>query len=52
MNEILIIGAGPAGLAMGGRLRKKGLNFDLVEKATNVASSWRSHYDRLKVTHR
>ena len=49
MNEILVIGAGPAGLAMGGRLRKKGLNFDLVEKAENIASSWRSHYDRLRL---
>jgi len=49
MSEILIIGAGPAGLAMAGRLTKAGLSFDIVEKASDVGSSWRRHYDRLKL---
>ena len=47
MTDTLIIGAGPAGLAMAGRLRQAGHTFDLVDKAPNIASSWRGHYDRL-----
>ncbi|MEL6823829.1 MAG: NAD(P)/FAD-dependent oxidoreductase, partial [Calditrichota bacterium] len=45
--ETLIVGAGPAGLAVAGRLHKQNKTFTIVEKAENVASSWRSHYDRL-----
>lgn len=46
-STVLIIGAGPAGLAVAGRLRKLGINFEIIEKAAAVASSWRGHYDRL-----
>lgn len=47
MAETLIIGAGPAGLAMAGRLKKAGIPFDWFEQSSNLASSWRAHYDRL-----
>ena len=43
----LIIGAGPAGLATAGRLRKAGIDFEIIEKSQAVGNSWRNHYDRL-----
>jgi cation diffusion facilitator CzcD-associated flavoprotein CzcO len=47
VQKILIIGAGPAGLAMAGRLRKAGIDFQIIEQSTDVGSRWRKHYDRL-----
>jgi cation diffusion facilitator CzcD-associated flavoprotein CzcO len=46
-TPILIIGAGPGGLAVGGRLRQAGLDFEVVEQSGNIAHSWHNHYDRL-----
>jgi len=46
-TDIAVIGAGPAGLAVGACLRKAGLNFIILEKDHQVASSWRRHYERL-----
>lgn len=43
----LIIGAGPAGLAVAGRMRKKNLDFVMLEQADKIAWSWHNHYDRL-----
>ncbi len=43
----LIIGAGPAGLAVAGRLRQAGLDFVMIEKSERVGDSWHCHYDRL-----
>jgi lysine/ornithine N-monooxygenase len=43
----LIIGAGPAGLAMAGQLRKAGLDFEIVEQTNKIAPKWHNHYDRL-----
>ncbi len=45
--ERLIIGAGPAGLAVAGRLSIKGLPFTMLEGSNKIASSWHRHYDRL-----
>lgn len=45
--QTAIIGAGPAGLAVAGRLRKLDLPFEIFEKEKSVGSSWRNHYDRL-----
>lgn len=45
--ENLIIGAGPAGLAVAGRLRKLDIPFTLIEKSNKIGFAWHNHYDRL-----
>jgi len=45
--DTLVIGAGPAGLAVAACLKKRGVPFSLVERAGTVGSSWRRHYRRL-----
>lgn len=46
-TENLIIGAGPAGLAIAGRLSKRGVSFEVLERTDKVSWSWHNHYDRL-----
>jgi len=46
-TDVAVIGAGPAGLAVGACLRKAGLNSIILEKNHQVGSSWRRHYERL-----
>ena len=43
----LIIGAGPAGLAMAGRLKNANEDFIIVEQSDKVCNAWHNHYDRL-----
>lgn len=45
--DVTIVGAGPAGLAVGAVLKQRGLTCRLLEREPHVASSWRRHYDRL-----
>ena len=45
--DILVIGAGPAGLAVSACLRDCGLAHSLIDREREVASSWRRHYTRL-----
>jgi len=45
--DTLIIGAGPAGLAMAGRLHANKLPYMILEAADKVAPAWHQHYDRL-----
>jgi cation diffusion facilitator CzcD-associated flavoprotein CzcO len=47
MSYTIIIGAGPAGLAMAGRLSKAGMAFDVLEQSQHIANSWHNHYRRL-----
>jgi putative flavoprotein involved in K+ transport len=42
-----VIGAGPAGLAAAAVLRLQGVPTTVLERGPAVATSWRSHYDRL-----
>ncbi|TJW07348.1 MAG: NAD(P)/FAD-dependent oxidoreductase [Mesorhizobium sp.] len=46
-TNVVIVGAGPAGLAIGACLKKAGLDFVILEKAHEVAPAWRRHYRRL-----
>lgn len=46
---VVIIGAGPAGLATAAALRAKGVRSVVLERNGSVASSWRGHYDRLRL---
>jgi cation diffusion facilitator CzcD-associated flavoprotein CzcO len=46
-TEVVVIGAGPAGLATGACLRERGIPFTILEQAGAVGASWRRHYERL-----
>jgi len=46
-TNVVIVGAGPAGLAVGACLRRAGVDFIMLEKALEVAPAWRRHYRRL-----
>ncbi len=46
-TEVLVIGAGPAGLAVAGCLVQRGLQPLVIDKAGQLAASWRGHYERL-----
>jgi indole-3-pyruvate monooxygenase len=43
----VIVGAGPAGLAVAACLSRAGSPYVLLERETSVAPMWRRHYDRL-----
>lgn len=45
--EAIVIGAGPAGLAVSACLKRAGVSFVLLEREVSVASVWERHYDRL-----
>lgn len=46
-EDILVVGAGPAGLAVSASLRREGLGHLVLERDENIGASWRRHYDRL-----
>lgn len=47
--ETLIIGAGPAGLAVGGALTSRNHDVMLVDESPEVGHRFRSHYKRLRL---
>ena len=46
-TNVVIVGAGPAGLAVAACLKQAGQDFIILEKASEVAPAWRRHYRRL-----
>jgi len=46
-THTLIIGASAAGLASAACLKKKGIEFIILEKHAHIAHAWRHHYERL-----
>lgn len=49
IHKNIIIGAGPSGLSIAGRLSQLKIPFILLEKSENVGNEWRNHYDRLRL---
>jgi indole-3-pyruvate monooxygenase len=43
----IIVGAGPAGLAVAACLARANVPVTVLEQKQSVAASWRGHYDRL-----
>jgi cation diffusion facilitator CzcD-associated flavoprotein CzcO len=46
-TDTIVIGAGPAGLAVGAALRARNVPFVMLERHDRVAFSWHGHYERL-----
>ena len=47
--EVLVVGAGQAGLAIGYKLRERGVSFQIVEAAEEIGTVWRSRWDSLRL---
>lgn len=47
--EVLVIGAGQAGLSMGYYLAQQGRRFQIVDGAPRIGDSWRKRYNSLKL---
>ena len=45
--EAIVVGAGPAGLAVAAAFKARGIEPAILEKADAVGAVWRRHYDRL-----
>jgi putative flavoprotein involved in K+ transport len=46
-HEVVVIGAGQAGLAAGYHLARRGIDFTIVEASNRVGDVWRDRYDSL-----
>jgi putative flavoprotein involved in K+ transport len=47
--DVLVIGGGQAGLAMGYHLAQRGLRFQIVDAGPGIGSVWRSRWDSLQL---
>src|SRR4051812_30256280 len=48
-HQVVIVGAGPAGISTAVALKDLGVQPVVIDRAEAVGSSWRSRYDRLKL---
>jgi putative flavoprotein involved in K+ transport len=48
-GPVYVIGGGPAGLAVGAELSRRGVPALILERGDGVAASWRAGYDRLRL---
>src|SRR3954451_16981946 len=47
--DVLVIGAGQAGLSMAWHLARRGVRYLVVEAAPDIGHSWRTRWDSLKL---
>ena len=47
--DVLVVGAGQAGLAIGYHLQRAGLRFLIVDAAAEIGASWRNRWDSLRL---
>jgi putative flavoprotein involved in K+ transport len=47
--DVLVVGGGQAGLAMGYHLAERGLRFQIVDSGPEIGSVWRSRWDSLRL---
>jgi putative flavoprotein involved in K+ transport len=47
--DVIVVGAGQAGLAMGHHLAQRELNFVLLEAGAEIGQSWRNRWDSLRL---
>jgi cation diffusion facilitator CzcD-associated flavoprotein CzcO len=47
--DVVVVGAGPAGLAAAAELRRVGISTVVLEQADAIGPSWRGRYDRLRL---
>jgi putative flavoprotein involved in K+ transport len=47
--DVIVIGAGQAGLAAAWHLAERGLRFVVLEAADHLGSSWRGRWDSLRL---
>ena len=48
-QEVVVIGAGQAGLAIGYHLAQQGRDFAILDAAPELGAAWRSHWDSLRL---
>ncbi|NJQ08652.1 flavin-containing monooxygenase [Streptomyces lonarensis] len=49
ISPVHVIGGGPAGLATAAALKNRGVRAVVLERGSDVGSSWRHHYERLRL---
>ncbi|WP_069083641.1 flavin-containing monooxygenase [Pseudomonas sp. TCU-HL1] len=49
VQDVIVIGAGQAGLACGWHLQRQGLNFLILDKQALPGGNWRNYYDSLEL---
>src|SRR5919202_1523618 len=47
--DVIVIGAGQAGLALGSQLAARGASFVLLDAGPEIGSSWRNRWDSLRL---
>src|SRR5678816_3814736 len=48
-HDVIVIGAGQAGLAMGYQLAQRGISFVILEAHERIGDSWRERWDSLRL---
>jgi putative flavoprotein involved in K+ transport len=48
-RQVVIVGAGPAGLASAAELARRNIGATVLERSGEIAASWRGRYDRLRL---